>query len=277
MLLGSEIGDDERMAEEMCGAVDYAGIKKEHLSEAQIRQLLDKLVVTKTIEDHHIGRFLAWVGEHFPPALFEFTLRRLDRDAEIEKGDDKIAGYTPIPHSRFGNAFRPLQNGPQYQYFLEQVAARLTTQPKQFFWLRGLFWEIGSIDATTLGVIDGLLHRDDKDFVRGALQLLEGAPPELALRHPLFAVHVIEESRRLDPQLGTAAESILVGNTQTGAFNRTPGQPSSKYASLKERSGALRDGFAPGSSGHRLFTRICDGALAWLDHERLQDEEMNFE
>ena len=249
MLLGSEIGDDERMAEEMCGAVDYAGIKKEHLSEAQIRQLLDKLVMTKTIEEHHIGRFLAWVGEHFPPALFEFTLRRLDRDAEIEKGDDKIAGYTPIPHSRFGNAFRPLQNGPQYQYFLEQVAARLTTQPKQFFWLRGLFWEIGSIDATTLGVIDGLLHRDDKDFVRGALQLLEGAPPELALSHPLFAVHVIEESRRVDPQFGTAAESILVGNTQSGAFNRTPGQPSPKYASLKERSGALRDGFAPGIYG----------------------------
>ena len=90
MLLGSEIGDDERMAEEMCGAVDYAGIKKENLSEAQIRQLLDKLVATKTIEDHHIGRFLAWVGDHFPPALFEFTLRRLDRDAENEKGDDKI-------------------------------------------------------------------------------------------------------------------------------------------------------------------------------------------
>ena len=126
-------------------------------------------------------------------------------------------------------------------------------------------------------MIDGLLHRDDKDFVRGALQLLEGAPPELALGRPLFAVHVIEESRRVDPQLGAAAESILVGNTQMGAFNRTPGQPSPKYASLKERSEALRDRFAPGSTGHRLFTRICDGAVAWLDHERLQDEEMNFE
>ncbi len=47
MLLASEIGGDSRMAEEMCGAVDYAGIKKEHLSEDQIPALLHKLVMTK--------------------------------------------------------------------------------------------------------------------------------------------------------------------------------------------------------------------------------------
>ena len=57
MLLASEIGDDSQMAEEMCGAVDYAGIKKEHLSEDQIRALLDKLVITKEIDGHHTGVF----------------------------------------------------------------------------------------------------------------------------------------------------------------------------------------------------------------------------
>lgn len=97
MLLASGIGDDARLAEEMCGAVDYMGINKEHLSEAQVQAMLDKLVPTKQIDDHHIERFLAWVGEHHPSALFEFTLRRLDRDAEIEKGNEKITGYTYSP------------------------------------------------------------------------------------------------------------------------------------------------------------------------------------
>src|SRR6266704_3479132 len=130
MLLASEIGDASGMAEEMCGAVDYAGIKKEHLSEKQIHLLLDKLVPTKEIDGHHTERFLAWVGEHFPAALFDFILRRLDRDAEFDRRNEKKAGYSPIPHHRFGNAFRPLQNGPQYRTFLEQVRDRFVTPPE---------------------------------------------------------------------------------------------------------------------------------------------------
>ena len=277
MLLASEIGDDARLAEEMCDAVDYAGINKEHLSEAQVRQMLDKLVATKEIDGHHIERFLAWVGDHFPAALFEFTLRRLDRDAEIERENEKKTGYTPIPNTRFSNAFRQLQNGPQYQNFLEQVAARLTTQPDQAYWLRGLFWSIGSIDATTLGVIDELVHRGDKDSVRDALQLLGGAPPGLALSRPQFAVHIVEESGRVDPRLGASAESVLLSNAQAGSFNRSPGQPSPMFSSMKDKNEALSELFPQASSGKRMFTRLRDVAVEMLNRERLDDEPVGFE
>lgn len=47
MLLASEVGDDSKLADEMCGATDYDGIKKEHLSADQVRTLLDKLLLTK--------------------------------------------------------------------------------------------------------------------------------------------------------------------------------------------------------------------------------------
>jgi hypothetical protein len=243
--------------------------------------MLDKLVATKQIDDHHIERFLAWAGEHFPSALFEFTLRRLDRDAEIEKGNEqgneKITGYTPVPHRRFGNAFRPLQNGPQYKHFLQEVAARFATQPNQAFWLSGLFWSIGSIDATTFGVMDSLVHRGDKDSVRDALRLLGGAPPELALSRPHFAVHIIEEAGRVDPQLGISAESVLLTNAQTGPFNRESGQPSPKLLSMKDRSDSLRDLFPQGSTGRRLFDRLHAIAVESLNRERLDDEQIGFE
>jgi hypothetical protein len=277
MLLASEVGDDSRMAEEMCGAVDYAGIPKEHLSEDQIRTLLDKLVVTKEIDGHHTERFLAWVGEHFPGALFELVLRRLDRDADFDRRNEKKAGYSPIPHHRFGNAFRPLQNGPQYRTFLEQVKDRFISQPEQAFWLRELFWSIGSIDATALGVIDEMLHRGNVESTRVAVLLLGGAPPELALSRPHFAVHVIEECVLVDAQLGVSAESVLLTNAQTGSFNRVPGQPSPKYLSVKERSERLRDLFPQGSSGNRLFSRLSDVAAEMLNRERLDDEQIDFE
>jgi len=277
MLIASEIGDDSKMADEMCGAVDYAGIKKAHLSEDQIRLLLDKLLPTKEIGEHHTERFLAWVGERFPAALFDFILRRLDHDAEFDRRNEKKTGYSPIPHHRFGNAFRPLQNGLQYRTFLQQVRERFTTQPEQEFWLRELFWSIGSIDAMALGVIDELVHRGDTQSARIALALLGGAPPELALSRPHFAVHVIQECQRVDAQLGVMAESVLLTNAQTGPFNRTSGQPSPKYLSMRERSETLRDLFPQGSSGNRLFSRLGDAAVEMLNRERLDDEQLGFE
>jgi len=237
---------------------------------------LDKLVPTKEIDGHHTERFLAWVGEHFPAALFDFILRRLDRHAEFDRRNEKKAGYSPIPHHRFRNAFRPLKNGPQYRTFLEKVRDRFVTQPEQAFWLRELFWSIGSIDGTALGVMDELVHQGDTESVRIALQILGGAPPELALSRPHFAVHVIEECQKAEAQLGVSAESVLLTNAQTGPFNRASGQPSPKYLSMKQKSEALRDLFALGSSGNRLFTHLRDVAVEMLDRERLDDEQMGF-
>jgi len=157
------------------------------------------------------------------------------------------------------------------------VRDRFTTQPEQEYWLRELFWSIGSIDEKTLGVIDELLHRGDTQSARIALALLGGAPPELALSRPHFAVHVIEECRRVDAKLAVSAESVLLTNAQTGPFNRASGQPSPKYLSMKDRSEALSEGFPQGSSGNLLFTRLREVAVEMLNRERLDDEQMGFE
>jgi Domain of unknown function (DUF4062) len=276
MLLEISVGDESKLGNEMCGAVDYAGIDKDHLTEPEVRALLDKLVVTKAIGEHHTERFLAWVGEHFPHALFELVLRRLDREAEFDRRKEPKGGYTPIPYSRFGNAFRALQNGPSYQTFLAQIRDRFATQPEQIFWLRELFWSIGSLDATTLQSIDELLHSGLPASVRVALALIENGPPELALLRPAFAVHVIEECGRVSVELGELAESVLVGNVHTGRSNRVPGHPSPKYTSIRDGSVALYGQFPAGSIARRLFARIRDSAIATLNQERLDDEEIGF-
>lgn len=277
MLLASQVGDDSQMADEMCGAADHGGINKEHLSVGQVRAILDKLVITSAIEAYHTERFLAWVGDAYPETLFEFMVRRLDRDAELDRRNEKRAGYTPIPHQGFGNTFRRLQKSGDYKNFLAQIRDRFVTQPDQGFWLRSLFWSIGSVDEVTLESIDELLHPGTTESIRIAIALIDGAPHEFSLTRPDFAVHVIEESGRVSAQLAEQAESAFVVNTQTGAFHRTPGQPSPKYSSLKERSEALRGGFSGGSIGHRLFTRIHDAAVEMLKRERLDDEQMALE
>lgn len=275
LLISSDIADDSRMADEMCGAVDYAGIPLANLSQADIRALLQKLVATREIDDHHVGRFLAWVGQHCPTQLCEFVIRRLDRYAELEDSRE-TRSYTPAPHHHFGGAFRSLQGTPHYQEFLIQLRDRFVSQPNQRYWLRELFWSIGTLDNTTLGAIDELLHSGHNEGLKAAIGLLAGAPPELALSHPAFAVHVIEECARVGQELGDEAASTLIGNAHTGGFQRVPGQPSPKYLMMKDRSAALRGSFDRGSVGYSIFSRLHDSALAALDRERVDDEQIEF-
>jgi len=97
------------------------------------------------------------------------------------------------------------------------------------------------------------------------------------LSRPHFAVHIVDEAGRVDPQLGTLAESVLLTNAQTGPFNRASGQPSPKFQSMKEKSESLRDLFLQGSTGRRLFERLQAIAVETLSRERLDDEQMSFE
>jgi hypothetical protein len=159
---------------------------------------------------------------------------------------------------------------------VRSAPARFATQRDQAFWLRGIFWSIGSIDATTLGVIDELMHRGDKDSARDALQLIGGAPPQLSLTRPYFVVHIVEEAGRLDLQLGSSAESVFISNALSGPFNRASGQSSPKFLSMKDRCETLREFFQIGSAGRRLFDRLYAAAVETLNRERLDDEEMQF-
>jgi hypothetical protein len=279
LLIRSDIGDDARMADEMCGAVDYAGIPLGNLSEENIRALLRKLVLTKEIDDHqnhHIGRFLAWVGQNRPAALCEFIIQRLDRYAELEKSGQSTGGYAPVPHHRFGGAFHALQGTNHYLEFLIQVRDRFVSLPQQRYWLRELFWSIGTQDSTTLSAIDDLLHSDDAEQTKAAIGLLEGAPAELALNCPMFAAHVVDECERASHQLGEYAFSALLGNAHSGGFQRAPGQPSPKYLTMRDRSAALQESFPAGSLGRRLYQKLHDSAVAEMDRERKDDEQIEF-
>ena len=275
IVLKTDIGDDAELADEMCETFDH-GIDKVHLSRAQVQSLTDKLIPTKNIEGFYVARFLSWTGQRFPEMLFDLTVRRLDREADLNSQGSKSNGYTPIPYNDFMSTFRSLQASPNLRTFLEQIAARLTAHPDQSFWLKELFWSMGSIDGATLGVIDELLHNHDPNSTQMALVLLEGAPSGLALSRPHFAVHVIDESGLADSQLTGIAESILIVNAAKGHFSRTPGEPSPKYLGMKEESRIRRDVFPAGSSGSRLFGRIHDFALERLNHERLDDEQTRF-
>lgn len=195
----------------------------------------------------------------------------------MQKSAETTAGYAPIPGHGLGNAFHALQASSQYLDFLVQVRDRFISQPDQEYWLRELFWAIGTVDTTTLSALDELLHADDEKKVRAAIDLIGSAPPGFALSCPYFTIHVIEECERLGRDLGDRAASVMIGNAHLGLFQRAPGHPSPKYLTMRERSAALRDIYAADSIGRKFFSELYDSAMNALERERVEDEELRFE
>lgn len=159
---------------------------------------------------------------------------------------------------------------------MAQVRERFVTQHGLRYWLAKIFWDIGFVDATTLSIIDELVHSGEKDAIRSGIGLSNGAPSGLALSRPYFAVHIIDICGQADRNFGAHASSEFIGNAHTGAFQRTPGSPSPKFQQMQQRAAALQNVFPRGSVGQEFFSNLRASAEAVLERERLDDEQFGF-
>jgi Domain of unknown function (DUF4062) len=277
LLIRMDIEDIAALAEELCEQFMYRRIDFGALAEADVQAILNKLVPVSEIDEYHTNLFLDRVGQAYPAALFHFLIERLDRGAALLAKDGEMKGYVPVPGGRFGAAFKSLSADAGASAFLFEIRDRFVRQPRQGYWFRELFWDIGTVDATTLSVIDELLHSGESEKMRAAIELTSGAPSELALTRPYFAVHLLELCEQIDHTLLELGSSVLIGNAHTGSSQRIPGSPSPKYQGLEQRAATLRDQFIAGSIAHRFFSKLHESASGGLERERLDDDQLRFQ
>jgi hypothetical protein len=277
IVLAADVEDSPVLAEELCETFAPTRIRLDALDEADVRAILRKFVPVNELDDYWTTQFLDRIGRVYPAALFDFLLERLDRAAEKWARGESLGGYAPVTGHRMGGAFHSLQTGPRYPDFLAQVRDRYVAQPELRYWLEQIFWDIGTTDATTLSSIDDLLHSGDKETLRAAIDLINGAPTGLALSRPYFAVHVLELCADIDHNLFERASSTLITNAHTGHFSRTPGSPSPKFQQMQERASALGNQFPGGSEGYEFFAKLRASADIVLERERIDDEQFGFE
>ena len=225
LLLNVDIGDDPKLADEMCEALGPGRIDPRVLSEGQVRTILNKLVPTRELSSHnqyHLEKFLNWAAQSHPQPICEFILRRLDHYAAIQLQATGKTEYCPVPYHEFGTHFGGLRQTEYYGRFLAQIRDRLLAGDEQY-WLTSLFWAVGASDTTTLSVIDDWMHSGDRDKLEALRVLLSQAPSRLALSRPWFAVHMVEVFASVDPSLGDRVTGTLVANAHTGMMTSAPG------------------------------------------------------
>jgi len=272
----SDVSGYAGLVEEMCSVFGPSGVRFDHVSENDVRAILQKLAPIGKLDGHYTTRFLTQAGHAYPGLVFSFSMQRLDRVAEILAKDGSLNDYVPVPGDHIGNVFCSLQNGPDYRRFIGEARDKFVKQPGLRYWLAKIFWQMGGIDSVKLSVIDELIHSPENETVKAAVLLLGEAPSGLTLGYPYFVPHVIDACEQVDPELARRVRSSFLTNPHLGGFQRTPGSPSPKFQQMEQRAAALRDLFPIGSTGYEFFSAVRESALGTLERERLDDEQFNF-
>ena len=277
LLLKVDIGEDAQAADNLFRAFSDRGIDMSSLSETEVAGFLSKFVPISKLDNFWIERFLRWAAEVYPTLVFDFVLKRLDRDRLLREQSESGSDYQPVPFSSLHSTFAGVQKTKEYATMLAAVRDRMSDDDiMQRFWLQNLFWSIGTLDDTTLHCLDEWLHSGDPNRVEAILSLAGKGPANIALSKPVFAVHAIECSAESNNELADAALGTFTLNAFQGTLTGNPGEPPPRLVSTKARAEKLRSQYESSRSGMKLFDAIAKHADETIERLRIDDEEFRF-
>ncbi len=225
--------------------------------------MLANLVEVDELDRDAFGGFLANVCGIAPLAMVSFFETRIQHAQALgEHGDD--TDYDAIPSSFSWSTFSSVRVHPEYEQTLRSLVELMKRYPRYEHELSPIFWHIATTDVTTFTVLDELLHTSAPDDALLLLKLLSEAPKGLAILHPAFAMHILEQCSSHNEQLEGFAMSRLTANCfSAGGFQAVqPGGPiymgSGPSGEAKTSVTSLLANLPPGSLAFKLYTGIAN-------------------
>jgi hypothetical protein len=263
LITGVTIGNHKFLAKEYCNIFGPYGISPSLLDPAGVEKMLANLVVVDELDRDAFGGFLANVCGIAPFAIVSFFETRIEH-AQALNGRGEDTDYDAIPSSFSWSTLRSVRVHPEYEQTLRSLIALMKRYPGYEHELSPIFWHIATTDVTTFTVLDELLHTSDPDDALLLLKLLSEAPKELAIRHPAFAIHILEQCSSHNEQLEGFAMSRLTANCfSAGGFQAVqPGgtiyMGSGPSGEAKTSVTSLLANLPPGSLAFKLYTEIAN-------------------
>lgn len=272
LALAINLPDDPKVADEFCEIFGPRGVNPRVLSETDTSAVLDKLVPVRKLEEHNAGALLKGVSGSYPDLLLEFVLKRLGRYRSLRASGASM-DYTPVPYRNSWADLSDLRSTSQYEPFLKRIRGLLLELPEEWYWIIQLFWSAAALDEITLSLLDEWLHSGDRQRAELVLELLGKAPRGLAVNHPVFAVHVVEECGKYDEEMLKRAISRLVSNSLSYGGVRAVGSVPSPFTETQKRAAELGKVYPEGSAAHLLFSELATTVTVWIDSMLKEDAE----
>jgi hypothetical protein len=263
LIIGVRIGNHKFLAKEYCNIFGPCGMSPSLLDQTVVDKMLANLVQVDELDHDAFGGFLANVCGIAPLAIVSFFDARIQHAQTLDgRGED--TDYDAIPSSFSWSTFSSVRVHPDYEQTLHNLVELMKRYPRYEHELSPIFWHIATTDVTTFTVLDELLHTSDPDDALLSLKLLSEAPKCLAIHHPAFAMHILEQCSCHNERLEGLAISGLTANCfSAGGFQAVqPGAPiyigSGPSDEAKRSVASLLANLPPGSLAFKLYTEIVN-------------------
>jgi hypothetical protein len=254
------LNDDPKLAEEYCEMFATKGLSVNALHRDQVQNILEKLVPVQELNEQGVGAFLSRISGSHPDLLVEFLVKRLERYRELSAGDESTE-YETFPLR--GIHFNDLRTTPNYESALKRLRDFVLEYPDDWLWAIPLFWAAGTIDDTTLLVLDEWVHSGEEAKLTGVLALLSEAPRGLVVSRPFFAVHLAEEYGRVGLEWERKMIGQLATNSLSIGFGYVGASIPSPFGQAHEKAAELVKCFPVDSPAYRLFAELVANKENW--------------
>ncbi len=266
-----EFGDSSLLAIEVCRLFGgWWNVPFSELTADDLLELLSKLEDVEDIDQWDINAFLVKASLYDARAVVRLLLTR------IRKGGKKGSRFSALPVLGFRQPLKGLANSPNQVDILRDIRDTVL-EPGSLvkWWVPKLFNEVSSgfDSCNSFMVLEEWINSGDVVKIEHAALLVSTAQPSFVFKNVPFTANLLERAHSAGHESYERVCGSLWSSSFSGTFSRTPGQPSQRHMTMKEKSLTLAAQFEIGSPTYKFYVSLAEDAEARMENDLLRDEE----
>ena len=278
LALNIEISEHEELAEELFGAI--CRFPLDDLTDDELKTLLDKLELTRTLDRFPISKFLVHACKRIPYLAFQLILKRIklsvDKDQTI---------YEPIPNKYYENYLHYLSESERYDDILREIrnlwfeqysisynssvhndilsSIKLEPLYKKLY-REASFNFIGDskrdISPVSLIVVSEWVNSKDSEKIEAASELISLFPSGFIFGHLEFVKNLLEQAYEAKDQCYESVTRNLFVIAHTKTRMGISGQPFPEDIQLRDQASEIAKQFFKGSPIYKFYNSLAEYA-----------------
>ena len=272
LVLNIEISGHEELAEELFGAISRVSL--DDLTYDELKILLDKLELTRTLDKYHISKFLVHACKKVPLLSLQLMLKRIK--LSINKND-----YDPIPSDCFENYLHHLSESEDYEVILREIiglwfeqrelsdsssnnsivsSIKLNPLYKKLY-REASFTFIGDsqrvISPVSLRVISEWVKSKDSEKIKASSELINLFHSGFIFGHSEFVKNLLEKSYDAGDQCYEVVSRNLFAIAYTKTRMGISGQPFPEDIQLRDQASEIAKQCFKGSPIYKFYSSLA--------------------
>jgi hypothetical protein len=266
--------DHVALLSELCLMLHPKGtvIPPDSLEDEQLKGILTSIESAPSIDDSHLGSFIAYLSTRLPRLVVEMLLRRIARSGE------DMNSSQPLPPLGLNQKLEGLRSYPEHKDLLRLVRDRILEANAGWeghWYLPILFDEVSlQFSQPGLEVLNEWIESGKAEKLIAASRLLKEAFPNFIFIQEIFVANLLKKAHAINDDCYREVGSNLVDVAISAERMGTPGEPFPQDIALRDQSREVASRYPSGSPTHRFFETLRETMETSIKDQIARDEEL---